>query len=563
MKQLYPTLLAFVACMSQTSFANAETTDINYPEAEQRMIFCDYWTNFSKDTYTLESGGDKALHFQFYNYTVGVNNWQNWALCGVSDQNNVHDNGENKQLFVLRCDNWENVGGLGNQGTKENDFNWDTFRKDMDGSFVDMTVKYDKSAGTFTMTSTITTADDKKKYKYNWEKAIDSKPDKLYLYFACENSYISKEKAAEWKATKTYYPESTNKVTTGGYWTNPSTEDYVIEPGQKLNFQFYNYSSKADIWNNWLLCGIKDRTQKGDGKYCEFIKRVDNYDIKAEEKHWGDHCTNNYGKLENSEILSAVKENMDGALVNMDVMYYTSGRLGVKATFTKGTTSYDYSYYKDFTDAEKPNLYLFFQGEYSYIDAPKSEVTVSSEMVYATYSNPTFSVDFTDSGATAYIITSSDGTNLTFKEVKAVPANTGVLLVGTMDAKLTIKAANGELDDVTGNLLVADDGTKQATANSYILAKPTNGVPGFYKSKEKRTFTAGKAHLELSPSTVSTTCEAFALDELGILTGIAGVQATVDAEDDSSADYFNTAGQKVGASYKGIVIRDGMKMIRK
>lgn len=562
MKQLYPTLLAFVACMSQTSFADAETT-INYPEAEQSTIFCDYWTNFSKETYTLESGEDKALHFQFYNYSLGVQNYHNWALCGIGDETNAKSH-SGSQLFILRCDNWENIGGVDNQGTKTSDFNWDTFKKDMDGSFVDMTVKYESSTGTFTMTSTIKTADELKTYNYSWTKTItDSKPEKLYLYFACENSYICKDKAAEWKATKTYYPESTNKVTTGGYWTNPSTADYAIESGQKLNFQFYNYSSKANIWNNWLLCGIKDQSQKAEGANCEFILRTDNFDIKAADGHKADHCTENYTRKVNStELADDVLTNLDGALVNMDVMYYESGRLGVKATFTKGTVSYDHSFYKDFT--EKPKLYLFFQGDGSYIDIPQEKSTISEAMVYATYSSK-FSVDFTDSNAKAYIITSSNGTTLTFKEVTKVPANTGVLLVATQNAELTIKATNDKTDDVTGNLLVADDGTKTAPANSYILSIKDNSQPGFYKSKTSRTLAKGKAHLEL-PATSNTTsnlCEYFPLDELGVLTGIEGVQATVGAGNAAAADYYNTAGQKVGTSYKGIVIRDGKKMILK
>ncbi len=548
MKKLSPTLLAFVACMSQISFANAETT--YYPEAEHSDVFYDYFANFSKDSYTLESGEDKALHFQFYNYTVGVNNWQNWALCGVSDLANVHDNGKDKQLFVLRCDAWENVGGQSDQGTKDSDYNWGTFRKDMDGSYVDMTVKYDSTTGTFTMTSTITTADKSKMYNYNWTKTLSTKPEKLYLYFECEKSYISQNKAAE--ALKTYYPESTAKVTTGAYWSNPSIADYAIEPGQKLNFKFYNYSSKDKIWNNWLLCGIKDKTLKDDRDKPEFILRTDNFELKANN---GNNCLSD----DNNDAEDVWKANLDGALVDMDVTYYASGRLGVYATITKGERSYIHTYYKDIADKSK--LYLFFQGDGSYIDVPTSPVSISNDMIYATYSNPTYSVDFSDSDVKAYIITSTDGSKLTFKEVTKIPANTGVLLVGAKSATATVKATDAELDDVSGNLLVADDGTTKAPANSYILTIK-DAQPGFYKSKESRMLEAGKAHLELT-SAMATTCESFALDALGVLTGIAGVQATVDADKSSSADCYNTAGQRVGTSYKGIVVRNGKKMIQK
>ena len=192
-----------------------------------------------------------------------------------------------------------------------------------------------------------------------------------------------------------------------------------------------------------------------------------------------------------------------------------------------------------------------------------STVKISENMEYATYSNPTYSVDFTDSGAKAYIIKKGDDDNsITFSEVTRVPANTGVLLMGTKGGTVTIKATNEEEDDVTDNLLVADDGTKTASTGAYLLSYKDSKA-AFYKSNTGRSLTAGKAHLEF-PSGTNTASLAFYLDMLQP-TGISGVQADSDAEatDDADGVIYNLSGQKVDGSYKGIVIKNGKKYLQK
>ncbi len=190
-------------------------------------------------------------------------------------------------------------------------------------------------------------------------------------------------------------------------------------------------------------------------------------------------------------------------------------------------------------------------------------VQISDNMQYATYSNPTYSVDFTDSGAKAYIVKQGESTDkITFTEVTKVPAKTGVLLMGTKGSTVTIKATNEEENDVTGNLLVADDGQKTVGAGVYILSYKDDKA-AFYKSNENRTLAEGKAHLEF-PSAVATTSLAFYLDDVSTLTGIEGVQAEdVEAEDASTSEVYNLSGQKVDSNYKGIVIKNGKKYLQK
>ena len=124
--------------------------------------------------------GNKA-QFKFYNYTEGAEAYKSWVL-GVS--NVAHGATGYKEYVMLRNDNWENI-AWDNTGCV-NDYNWDTFAKDMNGSLVDMTVEY-AATGAFKMTAVITTTDNKV-YHYSYTKTITEKPSEINVFFTGENS---------------------------------------------------------------------------------------------------------------------------------------------------------------------------------------------------------------------------------------------------------------------------------------------------------------------------------------------------------------------------------------
>ena len=157
-----------------------ETTPVYYPVSEQKNTTSAWWTNFSAD-YKLQAG--KKVQFKFYNYSNATNNWCNWALYGA---NKTHGVAGYIEYFGIRCDNWNNTANS-NVGCVSN-YVWDTFKNDMNGSLVDMTVEY-AANGAFKMTATITTTS-KKVYNYSFSTTIASKPSQLNLFFVNEGSYI-------------------------------------------------------------------------------------------------------------------------------------------------------------------------------------------------------------------------------------------------------------------------------------------------------------------------------------------------------------------------------------
>lgn len=154
---------------------------VYYPVSMQKDLNAGWWTNFSTDCYLLQQG--ESADFHFYNYSDTSENWYNWALYGASANHGAKDYTE---YFGLRCDNWDNTTSS-NQGCS-NDFNWDSFKTDLNGSIVDMHTSYDEN-GFFSMNSTITTVKGTQ-HNYSYKKTISSKPDTLTLFFVSEKSYI-------------------------------------------------------------------------------------------------------------------------------------------------------------------------------------------------------------------------------------------------------------------------------------------------------------------------------------------------------------------------------------
>lgn len=166
----------------RTTMGNNYVFDnVYYPESTAKDLTAGWWSNFSTEDYVIEKGG--SMTFYFINYTDATDNWHNWCLYGAST---THGASGYNEYFGIRCDNWDNTTGS-NTGCTSN-FNWDTFRTDMDNSKVAMTVEYSDD-GVFKMTSEITTAQGKV-YSYSYTKSISSAPATVTLFFVSEKSYI-------------------------------------------------------------------------------------------------------------------------------------------------------------------------------------------------------------------------------------------------------------------------------------------------------------------------------------------------------------------------------------
>ena len=209
------------------------------------------------------------------------------------------------------------------------------------------------------------------------------------------------------------------------------------------------------------------------------------------------------------------------------------------------------------------DIYLFERdGDTSIQEFP---VTIT-EAGYASYSNP-FALNLTGvEGLTAYKATTTDGSSVTLKDVIGiVPAETGLLLKGAANTYSIPVSVETPTANVTGNLLQSTakaeytvTGLESGTA--YVFGKLVDEV-GFFKAAAGKKIGVGKSWL-LVPGTGAKDVEflsfVFGDEEQGETDGIKAVSTKVE-----DGVRYNLAGQKVGADYKGIVIVNGKKYLRK
>ena len=192
------------------------------------------------------------------------------------------------------------------------------------------------------------------------------------------------------------------------------------------------------------------------------------------------------------------------------------------------------------------------------LDVPQETVTISPSgySTYAAY----YPVDYSTLGLKAYKVTlNAAKTGIEMEEVKGVvPAGVAVLLEGKADTDYALTKAEG-WQNVTSDLKMSD-GTITSTDKTAVYGLATvKGQDGFYKAYDGKIIPVKCAYLEVENPTSSA--KFFSLgDHSGSTTGITSVKNEAAG---NNAPMYNLAGQLVDKGYKGIVIKNGKKIVLK
>lgn len=171
----------------------------------------------------------------------------------------------------------------------------------------------------------------------------------------------------------------------------------------------------------------------------------------------------------------------------------------------------------------------------------------------------------------AYTLSAVSGSKATFTPAAAIEAYTPYLLIPSADGKL--------LENIAATKDIADvpDEAKTSVSGSYsfvgtLQAKQsvkTDGmeVYGFSASEGKFVHASDKASIDAFrayisvPSTALSTAASRSIDlDFGGTTGINEIQ---NAQSSSAQATYDVAGKRVGKNYKGVVVSNGKKMIKK
>ena len=252
-----------------------------------------WWSQFS-DIWAVPAG--EARSVSFTNYTSGAENWDNFVaiLQNVPGGHSADAYEGYSEYAVVRADNYGWGAGYDNIVVPECDWNWDTFKADMDQAKIDLTVI--NNGDTADVVITATTVDGK---IYNQKYMGIVTGQDLYFCLSCEQAYLvinADQVGLEDNSTP--------------WWAHFSPAKEVAE-GKTEYFSFTNYTDGAENWRNFLVVlqttptGHSADTTEGYAEYA--VVRADNYG-------WGAGY-DNIAALSSNWNWDTFKADMDGAHV--------------------------------------------------------------------------------------------------------------------------------------------------------------------------------------------------------------------------------------------------------
>lgn len=179
---------------------------------------------------------------------------------------------------------------------------------------------------------------------------------------------------------------------------------------------------------------------------------------------------------------------------------------------------------------------------------------------FATFS-ASYPVNYGSLGLEAYAVKlNADKKTITLKKIEGVvPADKAVLLKGTPNESYRLTTGEGSEAVIDTDLKVSD-GTATSSDKTAVYGLATvDGQDGFYKASAGKTIPAKCAYLEVENS--ASLAKFYSLgDHSGSTTGITSVKNEAAG---NNAPMYNLAGQSVDKGYKGIVIKNGKKIVLK
>ncbi len=298
-----------------------------------RNLSTPFWKVFS-DIIAVPKNGSRSVSFT--NYTLGENNWENFLVIlqntpgGHVAKSEEHPEGAEgyMEYGVLRADNYGWGGGYDNIATAACDWNWETFKEDINGAHVDVTV-YNRGE-TADVIIKATTEDGRLFNQSYTGVAVDG--DNLYLTFTLEKSYL---------VFDTNVVGTTDN--TCAFWTqfSPVTQ---LKNGETKHVSFTNYTDGAENWNNFLIA--LQNTPTGHAvKSAEHPDGAEGYKeyavVRADNFGWGDGYDASGASCDWN--FDSFKKDMDGAHIEA-ALTNNEGIVDIAITATTTSGIYHQNY---------------------------------------------------------------------------------------------------------------------------------------------------------------------------------------------------------------------------
>ena len=179
---------------------------------------------------------------------------------------------------------------------------------------------------------------------------------------------------------------------------------------------------------------------------------------------------------------------------------------------------------------------------------------------YATFAC-SYPVNYSENGLKAYTIkVDEDNQKVAYTEFTGVvPAGKAVLVCGTKGQKYELTPATEKADATFATDLKVSNGNVKSDGTNFYGFTTKGGVSGFVRVAKDVAVPLGKGYLQLTGNTAAAPVF-YSINIGGGTTGIGQVEVEKGTENGA---IYNLAGQRVDASYKGVVIKNGKKYVNK
>lgn len=179
---------------------------------------------------------------------------------------------------------------------------------------------------------------------------------------------------------------------------------------------------------------------------------------------------------------------------------------------------------------------------------------------YATFAC-SYPVNYRENGLKAYTIkVDEDNQKVAYTEFTGVvPAGKAVLVCGTEGLKYELTPATEKADATFATDLKVSNGNVKSDGTNFYGFTTKGGVSGFVLVAKDVAVPLGKGYLRLTGNTAAAPVF-YSINIGGGTTAIGQVEVEKGTENGA---IYNLAGQRVDASYKGVVIKNGKKYVNK
>lgn len=497
--------------------------------------------------YTLPAGKTLTLNFTVAE-TLNTNNWDGWCI------NTLRKTAPYTVYYFTQCSGsylingkWDEQGAV---TFNSNTYNFTTFKSDLQGALVELSVK--RLASEIAMLTRVTTTSSNVYYHY-FVIPCDAGDDDLTITLGADNARLT-------SITDVISDTETISGTliglennTGGFGAG-TPQDFIVAPNGGLTLHFKNYSNKLSAVNSWTL-----EIQQGS-KY---------FDLGSDNRIWQNGGAN-WITTDNVTWNTPGTSYYDWGTYVED-MYgadcvVTLTRSGQEVTITALQTSIagkDFGKTCTFTMTEEEaaeNFTVRLLTEGGHLDLLPVTAEVST-YGWATFSSD-YALDFSKAtdGLTAYKVTGATGNVVDMTPVTGtVPAGTGLLLKGAA-GNYNIPIVGSSDTDMTGNLMIAGTGAQvndEDGYTNYVLGVAGEKAVFQYIGTTPATVAKGKAYLHLTGDKAASAPTLYF--DWATPTAI----EAVDAQKAQQAGVvYNLAGQRVAQPKKGLYIVNGKKIMK-